>query len=105
MGKNDPNNPNPYKQQSVVIVPLPHPGVKVLRYTKVIGYDVHSCALLKLNLRMHRMAMPKSCSIMFEFPRKTWSLAKEGALRLSKDGLVRDESIIGRKSDHSTADN
>ena len=40
MGKNDPNNPNPYKQQSVVIVPLPTPGVKILRHTTVMGYDV-----------------------------------------------------------------
>jgi acyl-CoA dehydrogenase len=40
MGKNDPNNPDPYKQQSVLIVPLPHPGVNVLRHTTVLGYDV-----------------------------------------------------------------
>lgn len=40
MGKNDANNPNPYKQQSVLIVPLPHPGVKVIRHTTVMGYDV-----------------------------------------------------------------
>jgi len=39
MGKNDPNNPNPYKQQSVVIVPLPHPGVNIIRHTTVLGYD------------------------------------------------------------------
>jgi acyl-CoA dehydrogenase len=41
MGKNDPNNPDPYKQQSVLIVPLPHPGVTIIRYTSVMGYDVH----------------------------------------------------------------
>lgn len=42
MGKNDPHNPDPYKQQSVLIVPLPYPGVKVIRYTTVMGYDVIS---------------------------------------------------------------
>ena len=40
MGKNDAKNPDPYKQQSVIIVPLPHPGVKVIRHTTVMGYDV-----------------------------------------------------------------
>ena len=40
MGKNDPNNENPYRQQSVVIVPLPYPGVKIVRHTTVMGYDV-----------------------------------------------------------------
>lgn len=40
MGKSDPKNPDPYRQQSVVIVPFPYPGVKVIRHTKVMGYDV-----------------------------------------------------------------
>jgi acyl-CoA dehydrogenase len=40
MGKNDAANPDTYRQQSVLIVPLPYPGVKVIRYTKVMGYDV-----------------------------------------------------------------
>jgi hypothetical protein len=46
MGKTDPNNKDTYKQQSVVIVPLPHPGVKILGYTSVFGYDVVSPLLL-----------------------------------------------------------
>lgn len=46
MGKNDANNPDAYKQQSVLIVPLPHPGVKVLRHTTVMGYDVHPSSRL-----------------------------------------------------------
>lgn len=39
MGKSSPNNPNPYKQQSIVIVPAGHPGVTVLRSLSVYGYD------------------------------------------------------------------
>ncbi|KAI5300853.1 hypothetical protein KEM55_004461 [Ascosphaera atra] len=39
MGKNDPNNPNPYKQQSVIIVPSNTPGVTVHRMLSVYGYD------------------------------------------------------------------
>jgi acyl-CoA dehydrogenase len=40
MGKNDANHPDPYKQQSVLIVPLPYPGVTIIRHTTVMGYDV-----------------------------------------------------------------
>src|SRR5579859_1971037 len=57
MGKNDANNPNPYKQQSVLIVPLPHPGVKVIRYTSVMGYDVPSQPTLP-NLNVGRTTRP-----------------------------------------------
>jgi len=46
MGKNDPHNPDPYKRQSVLIVPLPYPGVKVIRYTTVMGYDVIALTML-----------------------------------------------------------
>jgi len=39
MGKNDPNNPDRHKQQSMILVPLPWPGVTVRRMLPVFGYD------------------------------------------------------------------
>ncbi|KAJ0420866.1 hypothetical protein BJY00DRAFT_301182 [Aspergillus carlsbadensis] len=39
MGKNDASNPDPYKQQSVVLVPANAPGITVHRMLNVYGYD------------------------------------------------------------------
>jgi len=39
MGKTDPNNKDPYRQQSVVLVPADTPGIKIVRMLKVYGYD------------------------------------------------------------------
>jgi acyl-CoA dehydrogenase len=39
MGKTDPDNPNRHKQQSMIIVPMATPGVKVLRHLPVFGFD------------------------------------------------------------------
>ena len=38
MGKTDPENPNIHKQQSMILVPMETPGVKVHRHVPVFGY-------------------------------------------------------------------
>ncbi|QKX62738.1 uncharacterized protein TRUGW13939_09900, partial [Talaromyces rugulosus] len=39
MGKSSPNNPDSYKQQSVIVVPADTPGIRRLRMMSVFGYD------------------------------------------------------------------
>lgn len=39
MGKSDPSNPSPHKQQSVILVPASTPGITVHRMLSVYGYD------------------------------------------------------------------
>lgn len=39
MGKSDPTNPDPYKQQSVILVPATTPGITVHRMLSVMGFD------------------------------------------------------------------
>lgn len=39
MGKSDPGNKDPYKQQSVILVPADTPGIKIERMLSVYGYD------------------------------------------------------------------
>jgi acyl-CoA dehydrogenase len=39
MGKSDPTNPDRYKQQSMILVPNPHPGITIKRALPVFGGD------------------------------------------------------------------
>jgi len=39
MGKTDPNNPKTHAQQSMILIPLNAPGVKIKRALTVFGYD------------------------------------------------------------------
>ena len=39
MGKTDPDHADPHRRQSMILVPLDTPGVKILRHLPVFGYD------------------------------------------------------------------
>ncbi len=54
MGKTDPNNPDRYRQQSMVLVPKNTPGVTVVRNLPVMGYidNESHCEVLFENVRV-----------------------------------------------------
>jgi acyl-CoA dehydrogenase len=39
MGQTDPTNPSIHKRQSMILCPLPHPGVTIIRPLKIFGFD------------------------------------------------------------------
>jgi acyl-CoA dehydrogenase len=41
MGKSDPDNPSKYSQQSMILVPMNTPGVKIVRDLPVMGFNDH----------------------------------------------------------------
>ena len=55
MGQSDPQNPDPYKRQSIVIVPVETKGVRVVRPMQVFGYDdapEGHCEIIYENVRV-----------------------------------------------------
>ena len=54
MGKTDPNNPDRYRQQSMVLVPKNTPGVTIVRNLPVMGYidNESHCEVLFENVRI-----------------------------------------------------
>jgi len=69
-----PGNPDPYRQQSMILVPLPHPGVVVKRM------------LLSSATTRRRMAMPRWSSTRSGSRRRTYCSAKDSASRSPRAG-------------------
>ncbi|OAL33659.1 hypothetical protein AYO20_06997 [Fonsecaea nubica] len=60
MGKSNPNEPSPYKQQSVILVPADTPGLTIERMLSVIGFDdaPHGHGHITFNnVRVHKSNM------------------------------------------------
>jgi hypothetical protein len=56
LGLSDPENPNPHKRFTIVLIPADHPSVKVVRPMQVFGYDdapEGHCEVLYDNVRLN----------------------------------------------------
>ncbi|GAB7343800.1 hypothetical protein MBLNU457_1771t1 [Dothideomycetes sp. NU457] len=64
MGKSDPSNPSPYKQQSVILVPADTPGITLHRTLGVFGYDdaPHGHG----HITFENVRVPASCMVLGE---------------------------------------
>ena len=64
MGKSSPNNPDVYKQQSVMLVPAGLPGITIKRMLNVYGYDdaPHGHG----HLTFENVRVPASCMVLGE---------------------------------------
>ncbi|KAK3078015.1 hypothetical protein LTS18_008649, partial [Coniosporium uncinatum] len=62
MGKSDPSNPDPYRQQSVMLIPSDTPGITINRMLSVFGYDdaPHGHGHISFN----NVRVPDSCMVL-----------------------------------------
>jgi hypothetical protein len=80
-GLSDPENPNPHKRFTIVLIPADHPSVKVVRPMQVFGYDdapEGHCEVLYDNVRLNE----KECLVGgwgrgFEVSLGDWRKASE----------------------------
>lgn len=62
MGKSDPKNKDPYKQQSVMLIPAATPGITIKRMLSVFGFDdaPHGHG----HLVFENVRVPDSCMVL-----------------------------------------